>query len=73
MTRAWNTRPAVKQRAFNKNAAANRKAIQAMSDCEIQTNLTADELKAYQLAQKKALHDKQLRRVQDSLDRPEAA
>lgn len=49
--RRWNSRPAVKP-TTSANAKANRAAVRKMSDCELWTGRSAEELRAIQLEQK---------------------
>lgn len=70
----WNSRPAVRGGIpINANAKRNRAVVQRMSDAEVQTGMTADELKAHQHAMKVTVHDDQLLRVQASLNREQEA
>ena len=61
----WNSRPAVKGTPLNVNARRNREAVNRLSDCELFTGMTADELKAF--------HAEQRQRVLDSLNRERKA
>jgi hypothetical protein len=62
----WNSRPAVRGGIpINANAKRNRAVVQRMSDTEVATGMTADELKAF--------HADQKARVMASLNREQEA
>jgi hypothetical protein len=65
MAKPWNSRPAVKGTHLTENARANREKVRQMSDCELSTGMTAEQLKAF--------HDDQKARVLASLRREEKA